>query len=154
MGRTYVSDDRSALTDLILGSRVARTVSTHLLATTPYFRIHTGRVLMTGLVGKVVDESAANACSWVANPTTGTATQVVCAALDINLAVTGDSLSITGPVASAMTYGTAAGLPFMSVKGVVLNVGTLDFIAAAASGSTSWILFYIPIDEGAYVTAI
>lgn len=142
-----------ALRQLILGKKVDREAATHAAATTPYFTINTGRVLLTGLVGHITVASGANACSWVANPTTGTATQVVCAALDINPAIEGDSLTITGLVADAMTYGTAAGLPMMNVKGVVLLPGTLDFIAAAADGATSWTLFYIPIDDGAYVTA-
>jgi len=142
-----------ALRQLILGKKVERAAATHIAATTPYFNVLTGRVLVTGLIGTVTVASGANACSWVANPTTGTATQVMCAALDINPALVGDSLTIDGQVASAMTYGAAAGLPMMAVKGIVCNIGTIDFIAAAADGATSWTLFYIPIDDGAYVTA-
>ncbi len=146
-------DEGIALRKLMMGIKVDRAASTHIAATTPYFTIAGGRVLLTGLVGAVTVASGANACSWVANPTTGTATQVVCAALDINPAVVGDSLTITGKVADPMTYGSAAGLPMMDVKGVVLNAGTLDFIAAGADGATSWVLFYVPIDDGAYVEA-
>jgi hypothetical protein len=141
-----------SLRQLKLGMKVDRDAATHAAATTPYFSIKGGRVLLTGLVGKVTVASGANACSWVANPTTGTATQKVCANLDIDPAVVGDSLTITGLAADAMIYGTTAGLGTMG-RNVILNVGTLDFIAAAAEGATSWVLFYVPIDDGAYVEA-
>jgi hypothetical protein len=142
-----------ALRQLVLGKRVDRAAATHAAATTPYFTVHTGRVLVTCLVGHITVASGANICSWVANPTIGTATQVLCAGLDINPAIVGDSLTITGVVASAMTYGTAAGLPAMIHSGIICLPGTIDFIAAAADGATSWALFYVPIDDGAYVTA-
>ena len=136
-----------------LGVRVDRAAATHAAATTPYFHIYGGRVLMTMLLGKVTTASGANACSWVANPTTGTATQKVCGNLDIDPAVVGDSLTITGLAGDAMIYGTTAGLGTMG-RGVILNVGTLDFVAAAADGATSWQMWYIPLDDGAYVAAV
>jgi hypothetical protein len=144
--------DGKSLRKLKLGLKVDRAAATHAATTTPYFTIAGGRVLLTELIGKVTVASGANACSWVANPTTGTATQKVCANLDIDPAVVGDSLTITGLAADAMIYGTTAGLGTMA-RSVVLNVGTLDLIAAAADGSTSWTLFYIPIDDGGYVTS-
>ena len=142
-----------ALRALQLGLRVDRAAATHIAATTPYFNVIGGRVLVTGLVGSVTVAAGANACSWVANPTTGTATQVICAQLDINPALVGDSLTITGIVADAMTYGAAGGLPMFEVRGIICLVGTIDFIAAAADGDTSWVIFYVPIDDGAYITA-
>lgn len=142
-----------ALRTIKLGLKVDRAASTHIAATTPYFNVVGGRVLVTGLVGLVTVDSGANVCSWVANPTTGTATQVLCAGLDINPALIGDSLTITGIVADPMTYGAAAGLPMFEVSGIVCLVGTIDFIAAAADGDTSWVIFYVPMDDGAYITA-
>lgn len=142
-----------AIRKLKLGMKVERALSTHLAATTAYFTVTSGRVLLTGLVGLVTTASGANACSWTANPTTGTGTQPVCAALDINPALVGDALTITGVGSAAMTYNASAtGLAGMSTP-VVLSEGTLDFIAAAADGATSWTLFYVPIDDGAYVVA-
>ena len=145
--------DGKAIRKLQLGIMCPRAAAGHAAATTPYFNVVGGRILVTGLVGLVTVASGANACSWVANPTVGTATQVLCAALDINPALVGDSLTITGLVAGAMTYGGAGGLPMMATRGIVCLVGTIDFIAAAADGDTSWVIFYIPIDDGAYVTA-
>ena len=146
--------DGVQLRKLHYGIPLSRPAFVHLAATTPYFGIVGGRVLLTGLVGSVVVAAGANACQWVANPTTGTATQVLCAALDINPALVGDSLVITGIVANAMTYGGAGGLGAMAAP-VLLLIGTLDFIAAAAdASSTSWTLTYVPWDDGAYMTVL
>jgi len=145
----YNFSARQRVADINLGLRVDRADATHAAATTPYFNIIGGKVLMTGLVGQINTASGANLCSWEANPTTGTA-QPVCADLDINPALIGDALTITGVGTEAMTYNASvSGLPMMSARGVVLNVGTLDLIAAAADGATSWSLFYVPLEDGA-----
>ena len=150
MGREFFGG--KARRKAILGARVDRDAATHAATTTSYFTILRGRVLLTGLMGTVTVASGANACSWVANPTTGTATQKVSANLDINPAVVGDTITITGLAGDAMVYGTTAGLGTME-RNVILLPGTLDFIAAAADGATSWVLFYIPLDDGGEVTA-
>ena len=144
----YSKNTRQRVADLVIGLRVDRAVATHAAATTPYFTV-VGEVMITGLVGKIVDESTANACSWSVNPTAGTTT-AICGNLDINTPVAGDLLGITGVVATAMTYGGAVvGI----MQPLFVTSGTIDFIAAAAVGSTSWSLFYVPVSEGAYVEA-
>jgi hypothetical protein len=144
---------RQMITNLVLGLRVDRALATHSGATTAYFTVAGGKVLLTGLVGEITTASGANACSWQHTPTAGTA-QPVSAALDINPALVGDALTITGLGNGAMTYNASAtGLPMMDVKGVVLTPGSLQFISAAADGATKWSLFYVPLEEGAYVTA-
>jgi len=36
----------------------------------------------------------------------------------------------------------------------VLPVGTLDLrLAASSTGEVRWTIFYVPIDDGAYITA-
>jgi hypothetical protein len=134
-----------------LGFQVDRPAAAHAAATTPYFTIAGGRVLVTSLIGLITVASGANACSWQATPTAGTPA-VLCANLDINPALVGDVLTITGLAGDAMIYGAAAGLG-MGLKGrpLVLTTGTLDFIAAAADGTTSWTLFYIPVTAGATI---
>jgi hypothetical protein len=145
--------DGKALRQLLLGKKVDRDADTHTNATHAHFEIHTGRVLMTGLVGKCTVVSAANDTIWEAVPTTGTA-QPVCGILDIDPVAVGDSMTITGKANDAMTYNaSASGLPMMTYGGVVLNVGTLNLHPAAADGASSWTLFYVPIDDGAHVVA-
>jgi len=143
-GRTL--KDGMALRRLQLGIKVDRATATHAAATTPYFTV-VGEVMITSLVGKIVTESGANNCSWSVNPTAGTTTSI-CGNLDINTPVAGDLLGITGVVSTAMTYGGAV---VNIMQPLVVTAGTIDFIAAAAEGSTSWALTYIPISDGAYV---
>ena len=132
--------------NMALGLRVDRTTANHTIATTPYFTV-VGDVLITGLVGKITTASGANACSWSVNPTAGTTTSI-CAALDINPAIVGDLLGITGVVATAMTYGGAV---VNIMQPLAVAEGTIDFIMAAADGATSWSIFYIPLSDGASV---
>jgi len=145
--------DGVQLRKLTMGIHLTRDASAHINATTPYFTIIGGKVLLTSLVGTIVTASGANACSWVASPTLGTS-QSVSGNLDINPALVGDSLTITGVGNAAMTYnGSATGLAMMSTK-VVLNRGNLSFIAAAADGSSSWEVTYIPLTDGAYMAVV
>jgi hypothetical protein len=144
----YNTSTRQMLADIGIGMRVDRAASTHLAATTPYFTV-VGDVMITGLVGKVTVASGANLCSWSVNPTAGT-TEGICADLDIDPALVGDLLGITGVVATAMTYGAAV---VNIMQPLVVTTGTIDFIAAAADGATSWSIFYVPLTDGAYITA-
>ena len=139
---------RAMVGNMALGLRVDRAAATHAAATTPYFTV-VGDVLITGLVGKVTVASGANACSWSVNPTVGTTTSI-CGNLDIDPALVGDLLGITGVVATAMTYGGAV---VNIMQPLAVTAGTIDFIAAAADGATSWSIFYIPLSDGAYVEA-
>lgn len=145
---SYNLNTRGRIADIACGLRVDRDAATHAAATTPYFTV-VGEVLITGLVGKITVASGANLCSWSVNPTAGTTTSV-CADLDINPALVGDLLGITGVVATAMTYGGAV---VNIMQPLSVTSGTIDFIAAAADGATSWSIFYIPLSDGANITA-
>lgn len=148
----YNFENKQRAVDLFLGLRVDRAASTHLGATTPYFTIAGGPILVTGLFGIVTVASGANACSWAFNPTTGTSGSVS-GNLDIDPAVVGGIITITGVGNAAMTYNASAtGLAMLATK-VVIPIGTLDFIAAAADGATSWTLFYVPLLEASYAVA-
>ena len=139
---------RNMIGNMALGLRVDRDLANHTIATTPYFTV-TGDVLVTGLVGKITTASGANLCSWSVTPTAGTTTSI-CADLDINPALLGDLLGITGVVATAMTYGGAV---VNIMQPLAVTAGTIDFIMAAADGATSWSIFYIPLSDGAKVVA-
>jgi len=137
---------RQMLANMGVGLRVDRDAAALAAATTPYFTV-TGVIQLTGLYGLVTVASGANACSWLATPTAGTATSL-CADLDINPALVGDLLGITGVVATAMTYGGAVvGI----MQPLVVTAGTIDFIAAAADGTISAHLYYLPLSVGASV---
>ena len=144
--------DGKALRKLILGKKVERASEALTNAATSLFTVAGGRVLMTGFIGEITVASAANACTWAHAPTTGTA-QPIAASLDIDPALVGDCVTITGIASDAATYNASAtGLPMMASP-VILSEGDLQITPAAASGSMSWTMFYIPIDDGAYVSA-
>ena len=146
----YNDSTRSMIATIALGLRVDRAVSTHLAATTPYFTVSGGPILLTGLLGTVVVASGANLSSWAATPTTGAATSLS-GDLDIDPAVAGGHLTITGVGNAAMTYNASATGLAMMATAVIVPIGTLDFIAAAADGSTVWSMWYKPLAVGATV---
>lgn len=118
------------------------------------FTITGGRVLMTGIVGEVttVIQTQANNTKLVANPTTGSDVDI-CAVLNITAKEVGTLFGVTGLFSDALV-GANAGATVMPRNAVVLPVGTLDLNCAASNtGSVKWSLTYIPLDNGAYVTA-
>ena len=151
--RNYNQSTIDVIADIQLGIMVERAAAALTNALTPIFNIIGGPVLMTGFFGQITVASGANATHIEATPTTGTSIPVA-ANLDIDPAAVGDYLTITGVGSAAMTYNASAtGLPMMDSKGFILPVGTLDIHPAAADGSASWTIFYIPLATGAYVTA-
>ena len=144
--------DGQAFRKLRLGRKVDKAAANLTNAATTLFTVSAGRVLMTGFIGTITGASAANSCTWAHAPTTGTA-QPIAAALDIDPALVGDNVTITGVASAAATYNASAtGLPMMA-NPVILSPGNLQITPAAASGAMSWTMFYIPIDDGAYVSA-
>ena len=137
---------RNMLANMGVGLRVDRPAAALVNATTPFFTV-TGVVQITGLFGLITVVSGANLCSWSATPTAGTAASL-CADLDINPALVGDLLGITGVVATAMTYG--GGVVGM-MQPLLVTAGVINFIAAAADGSISAHCFFLPMSDDANV---
>ena len=152
--RTYNRSTIDVIADIQLGIRVERAAANLAGAATTIFTVSGGAVLMTGFYGKITTASGANATHLEHAPTTGTLIPI-CADLDINPALLGDYLTITGAGDVAMTYNaSASGLPmFGSAKGVILPIGNFKYHAAAADGAASWTMFYIPLEDGASVAA-
>lgn len=139
---------RGRMSDINLGLRVDRAAATHSGTATAYYTV-SGVIYLTGLVGLVTVASGANASRWSHVPTAGTTTYL-CASLDIDPAVVGDLLGISGVIATAMTYG---GNVVGMMQPQFLTAGNLTFTTAAAEGATSWSLFYVPASDGASVVA-
>ncbi len=144
-----------ALRKLLLGKKVERATATLPQSTAAaIFTIATGRVLLTQIIGEVttVIQTQANNTKLTANPTVGTSVDI-CAVLSITADEVGCLYGITGLNTDALIGINAGALPAQT-RGVVLPAGTLDLDCAASnSGSVKWTLFYIPIDDGAYVEA-
>ena len=146
-----------ALRKLLLGKKVDRAT-----ATLPQgdagaiFTIAGGKVLMTGIVGEVtVAIGGANATKLTANPTVATAGDTdLCATVEIDTCDVGDLLSITGTPTDTLLVAHKGAVQMLLVKGIIMQTGTLDLdCVGSVTGSVKWTIFYIPIDDGAYVTA-
>jgi len=146
--------DNKALRKLAFGRKVERATATlPQSATAAIFNILTGRVAITRIIGEVtVILGAVGNMSLNGAPTVGTAVPL-CAVVAAGTKEAGTLLGITGTFANAMLAANAGALE-AQVKDVILNVGTLTLtLSASSTGSVKWTLFYIPIDDGAYVAA-
>ena len=144
----------AALNAANLGTRVDRASATLPATTqTAYFHVYGGRCMVTLMLGEVTTIVQAQACnaSWESNPGT---TNAMCAVIEMNAAEAGTLMSITGTVGDAMILGKSG-----AVKGqlapVIVAIGDLEFKTSATNtGATKWSLWYLPLDDGAYIAAV
>ncbi|RPE34921.1 hypothetical protein [Kitasatospora cineracea] len=145
------------LRTVLVGAKVDRATAT-LPQTTQaaIFTVSGGRVLVTGLVGEVTTATGATATNLkvTSNPTTGTDVD-----LAANTAVTskeiGSLITLPGTSGSALVVKNGGGggqLP--AHNPYVVPIGTIDLVTDASdTGSVKWSITYIPLDNGASVTA-
>lgn len=147
----------SQLRKLLYGTAVSNAAGKTVpqAATSTIFTVTGGRVLVTGLFGKVTTIIAGTTPSAkiVSTPTVGTAVDVSSATAITGKEV-GALLGLAGTVGTALNVqnaGAGAGLP----SPVVIPAGTLgvNVSAADATGAIQWTLTYVPLDDGAAVTA-
>lgn len=145
---------------LLLGEQVSKgaTAMPANGVVTPYFTVTGGRVMITSFLGVVTTIFEANATTLLfrATPTAGTATNICGASASLSSKEVGGHLSIDGAAITTALQSTNAGNVGAMSKPVVVSAGTIDALTATAEnlGAASWKLTYVPIDEGAYVTAI
>lgn len=144
------------LRTLLLGRKVTRATADCITgAAVALFTVSGGEVLVTlikGQVTTIIGAGATNA-KLQFNPTTGT-TNDMCANLDIDSDEVGALYSIDGAPATAMLRSESGAVRNMQNAGVIVGLGDIEFITSAdRTGSIQWELFYVPIDDGAYVTA-
>jgi len=121
--------------------------------TLPIFNIIGGRVAITQIIGEVtvIIAGGASNTSLNGNPAVGT-TVPICAVLATTVDEVGCLYGITGLNTDALIGINAGALPGQE-RDVVLSVGTLDWVSSVNNtGEVKWTIFYIPIDDGAYVT--
>lgn len=146
----------AALAQVNWGTKVDRAAATLPATTsTEYFHVYGGRCFVTMLLGEVTTVVQAQACnlSWESNPTTGT-TNAMCGVVDMNAAEAGTLISITGTVGDAAILGKSGAVK-AQLAPVAVAIGGLELKTSATnSGATKWSLWYIPIDDGAYIAAV
>lgn len=143
-----------------LGAKVTRSAADIIDGTTTsVFTVAGGRVLLTHLEGEITGAAVDNETTnirFTLNPTVGT-TGNLCADLDVDLDEVGAIYTISGVVAAALQGGSGAGAPGMSVHGVVLPEGVIEFVSSNDGGGggaqvklEAW---YIPLDAGATIAS-
>lgn len=127
------------------------------------FNVLVGRIIVTGLVGTctTVCTSTATTVSVGSTPGSGTAsTTGLCTATAVTSAEVGTLVSLPSGAKGALVVGTGATAGGAvqvqgGAAGYVVNVGTIDITTSATNtGAFKWDLWYLPLDEGAYATAV
>lgn len=118
------------------------------------FTVVGGRVLVTLILGEVTTliETKTVNFKFTADPTTGS-TNDMCGNVDLSAAEVGTLIAITGTVGDAAILGKSG-----AVKGqvapVVVAAGAIEAtVGDTHTGSIKFSVFYIPLDDGAYIEA-
>lgn len=153
-----VYNEGQTFRSVVLGERVDRATAT-LPQTTDgaLFKITGGRILLTSIIGEVttIIQNQANNTKIKFNPTATGADTDLCAVLDIAADAVGTLYSITGDFSDALKDGLLC-LETDAVleRGIILSEGAIELDCAASNtGSVSWTITYVAIDDGAAVAA-
>ncbi len=146
---------RSMLTSMGVGMRVDKAaIAIGGISTKSLFTVVGGNCLVVGLIGEVttIIQTQANNTKYVSTPTTGSATDM-CAVVDISAQEVGGLLNITGVLADAAIKGTA-GAAAMMANGIVVAPGVIGLSTAADNtGSMKFSIWYLPLEDSAYIEA-
>lgn len=145
---------------IALGTRVLKSTGVVASGTTTLFTVAGGRVLLTGLLGRVTTLIGATVatCKLTYNPTAAGTSFDMCTAVSIETDAVEQAYYIAGSVASggALLVGGAVGQanPVFTAP-VSLQAGTIEQILSAdpVGGVIEWTVTYIPWDTGASVVA-
>lgn len=117
------------------------------------FTITGGKVWVTLFMGTVstVHAGATNNIKTQTAPTTGTAV-ALSTDTDTNALEAGGTLYVPGTGGATIKANGGVVLAGTAPRGFIATTGTITFTPSATqSGATNWELWYIPIDDGAFV---
>jgi hypothetical protein len=152
-----VLNDGAAFLKALLGLKVSRATA-NLPQTTQaaIFTVSGGRVVVTGLVGTVTTAIQNQACTLkvTGNPTAGTDVDIAAASASIAAKEVGGTATLPATLGAQLVVSNAGGAVMPIGSGVVLNPGTLDIVTSASNtGQMKWDITYVPLDDGASITA-
>jgi len=153
----YNQSTRGRIADINLGLRIDRAAEAIPVTSDTLFNVVGGRVALLGLVGEVTSAMDATATTLlvVANPTAaGTSTPLCAASGSLANAARGVRVSLPAAAATGMLLSTTHGAAVLSEHPPwVIEEGTIDITVGvgANAGLMAWTLFYVPVDDGAYV---
>jgi len=143
-----------SLRKLLKGEKVERAAAAlPQTATGTLFNVVGGRIAVLQILGQVTTEiqDQANNTRLVATPTGG-APSNLCANLNIADDAIGTMYGVTGTVLDALQDDLGV-MPEQAVPFIVKEGAIRLVCAAGNTGEVAWTLFYVPIDDGAHVTA-
>lgn len=148
------------LRTILLGSKAEEPAAVlPATATAHLFTVAGGRVVITGLVGQctTVCTATATTVSVGVTPTSGTASATgLCTATAVTSSEVGTLVSLPITKGALLVGANAgAGVQVNGAAGYVVEPGTVDITTSATNtGAFKWTLTYIPLDDGATVTAV
>lgn len=148
-----VLNDASALRRAIFGTRVSKSTGTLAATTVPLFTVAGGKVMITSIVGEVGTAiTVANSYKLQHNPTVGTTKDLV-AATDIGTTDTpaGSLLGFQGLAGDSIIQGPGA-VPNLK-QPITLTAGQIESVSAGTDGEITWVLTWVPLDDGATLVA-
>lgn len=142
---------------ILLGTKVDRATATlPQTAQGSIFTVAGGRILLTGLVGEVTTATGATATTLkvTSNPTTGTDVDLTSATAVTSKEI-GAQFTLPATSGSGLVVANGGGGgQFPAHNPYIVPVGTIDLVTSASdTGSVKWSLTYVPLDDGATVTA-
>jgi hypothetical protein len=150
---------RRAVAQVGVGIHVERDAALVTAATVNLFTITGGRVLMTGFLGEVVVAIAATATTLqithLTTDVTAVVTPLCIASADIASYAAGRMFALPAAVGGVLTVSTGSSAMEWLAPNYVLKTGGLQLVgsAAPATGTIKWSMWYVPVDDGAYVEA-
>jgi hypothetical protein len=156
---TYDYSQRQAAADSYLGLRVDRAAAVLAAGTNTLFTV-TGRILLTGLLGEIVTTCSGTGSTiqirhLVTGVTTPTATVLSIASGSIASMAPGRMFTLPAAVGSALTISVGSSAALFNAVRYYLPTGLLQEVTGtgANTGTIKWSLWYVPVDNGAYVEA-
>lgn len=143
----------SDLRTLNFGDRASKSTGTLAASTVALFTVAGGRVAITSVYGIVTTAvTVANSYKLQFNPTTGTTVDLFAAA-DIGTTDTpaGDLLGFTGDVGGAAL--SVGGAVETLRAPIVLTIGQIESVSAGTDGAITWVVTWVPLDDGASLVA-
>lgn len=152
----YNQSSRQSIADINIGMRVDKATAALPAGTAgALFNVIGGRVaILGGILGEVttIIQTQINNMKLTANPTVGSSVDL-CTVLDVSADEVGCLYGITGNVGDALV-GANAGYAPLPEQPLVVAPGTIDLDCSATNtGSIKWSIWYVPVDDGAYIEA-
>lgn len=148
-----VTTDGIALRKLMLGLKVERATA-NMTTGLELFTVSGGNCFVTLMLGEVTTDIENKSVDFtiVADPTTGTSTDIAAVTV-VDDDEAGTLYTVNGVAATGIQVGSSGSVPG-ALQGFVVAPGAIEItVAGTHTGSTKWTLFYIPLEDGAYITA-